>query len=232
MNLKEDDLVLCTVKKIEGTNITVDIPNVGEGSLVFSEVAAGRIRNIRDYVVLNKKIVCKVLKIINNHPHLTLRRVTAKERESVLEKETKEKNLLNMFKAISKNPEKILEIVREKYDLVEFFDNLKENPKKASEFLSKEELTKLEKIISEKKETLKEAKRTIILKSFSEQGLSELKEVLSIKEATIHYLGSSQFSITAIAKDFKEANQILDKIIEEIETKAKSKKMFFELKEK
>ena len=77
----EGDIILCTVEKIEGISVFVTIDKGGTGSIVTSEIAPGRIRNLRDYVVPNKKIVCKVLKVDpNGHVHLSLRRVTAKER--------------------------------------------------------------------------------------------------------------------------------------------------------
>ncbi len=44
--VKEDDIVMCAVKKIEGTAVFVQIENNGEGSIVMSEIAAGSIRNI------------------------------------------------------------------------------------------------------------------------------------------------------------------------------------------
>ena len=91
MEIKEDDVVLCTVKKIQKTTVFVDVEGDGEGSIVMSEIAAGRIRNLREYVTPNKKIVCKVLRFINGHPQLSLRRVTAGERDTVLNRHKKEK---------------------------------------------------------------------------------------------------------------------------------------------
>ena len=84
--MKEEDLVLCTVTKIEGTTVFVNIEGNGQGTIIFPEIAAGRIRNIREYVVPNKKIVCKILQIFEGHPQLSLRRVTSKEKQEVLEK--------------------------------------------------------------------------------------------------------------------------------------------------
>ena len=79
MNLEAGDVVLCTVDRIVGTTVFVNIEGDGEGSIVFSEIAPGRIRNIRDYVVPKKKIVCKVLRISGNRMDLSFRRVTLKE---------------------------------------------------------------------------------------------------------------------------------------------------------
>ena len=105
---KEDDLVLCTVKRVEGANVFVEIDGGTEASLQLSEIAAGRIRNLREYVSLNKRIVCKVLKIINGYIQLSLRRVTGKERDEMLEKEKKRKVLLAMIKTIVKEPSAML----------------------------------------------------------------------------------------------------------------------------
>ena len=59
MALQEDDIVLCTVKRIEKTIVFLDVQENShtiEGTMIFSEVSAGRIRNIRDYIVPNKKL--------------------------------------------------------------------------------------------------------------------------------------------------------------------------------
>ena len=78
MELEEGDVVLCTVERIVGTIVFVRIKGDGEGSITMSEIAPGRIRNLRDYVVPKKKIVCKVLRISpNRNTDLSLRRVTS-----------------------------------------------------------------------------------------------------------------------------------------------------------
>ena len=67
--LEVGDIVLCTVDRIIGTTVFVGIEGNGEGSIVTSEIAPGRIRNLRDYVVPKKKIVCKQTNI--NHISVT-----------------------------------------------------------------------------------------------------------------------------------------------------------------
>ena len=85
-NFEEGDLVLCTVDRIVGTVVFVKIKSKDkeiEGSIVLSEIAPGRIRNLRDYVVPKKKIVCKILRIKGENIELSLRRVSQKERKEV-----------------------------------------------------------------------------------------------------------------------------------------------------
>jgi translation initiation factor 2 alpha subunit (eIF-2alpha) len=231
-NLTEGLLVLCTVKKIEKTTVFIEIDGNGEGSIVLSEIAAGRIRNLRDYVFPNKKIVCKILTIEPDNIQLSLRRVTAKERESILEHNKKEKNILGMLKTVVKEFNETIEKIKEKYDLADFFEEAKESPQILNDFFSKEESEKIYKIISEKIDKVKKVKKIFKLSSNSPSGVKEIKEILDIPQAEIRYFGSSTFSISSEANDFKEANKKLSTILEDIEKKAKQKHLSFSLKEK
>ena len=87
MSLEIGDFVICIVDRIVGTMVFVKIEGEErEGSLILSEVAPGRIRNLRDYVVPKKMIVCKVLRVSNDRIDLSLRRVSPKEKKEVLER--------------------------------------------------------------------------------------------------------------------------------------------------
>lgn len=236
MALKLGDPVLCTVTKIEGTTVFVTIDEESmQGTIVFSEIAAGRIRNIREYAVPNKKIVCKVQKIYPDHIELTFRRVTGSEREAIMEKHKQEQTFKTMLKQVVKSPEAIIATItkiKESYPIQDFLIKAREDIKIIQEFFEKEESALLAKMLTDKKEKAKEAKKTFTLRSDSDSGMNDLKSILNIKDVKISYLGSSQFTISCIGKDFKEANQKLDKALEEIKTSAKDKKAFFELKEK
>lgn len=232
MKLKEEDLVLCTVKSIEGTTIFLDIDGEGQGSLVFSEVSPGRIRNIREFINIGKKIVCKVLRIRGDHVELSLRRVTAKEREQVLDKYTKERTLLAILKPIlGDKTSNVLEKISAKYELAEFLDKAREKPELIQEFVSKTEAPALEKIFSEKREKEKEIKRTVIIKSSSESGLKDIQHVLDTNKADVRYLGSSKFSVIVKDQEFKQANIKIAQIIKEMEEKARARKVAIEIKE-
>ena len=74
--MEEGDLVLCTVKRIIGTTVFVDIEGNGEGTIITAEIAPGRIRNLRDYVSPGRKIVCKILSLKGKQINLSLRRVS------------------------------------------------------------------------------------------------------------------------------------------------------------
>ncbi len=231
--LREGDIVLCTVKKIEGATVFLHIEGGGEGTLLAPEIAAGRIRNMREYVAPNKKIVCKILRVIDKyHVYLSLRRVTAKEREEVEEKYKKEKAFLSILKTAVKEPENILKKIKENYDMADFLEEARENPKIIEKFLSESEAEAVSKLFSEKKEKEKEIRKAISLKTSSEKGIDDIKDILNVDNVQIKYLGSSQFMLSAKAKNFKQAERIISDAIEQIKAKAKSKKAEFEVVEK
>ncbi len=231
MALKENDIIMCTVKKVEGTTVFVEADEGISGSIVFSEIAAGRIRNIREYVHPNKKIVCKILKIYPDHAELSLRRVTGKEREEIQQRYKNQKILENMLKAISSEYEKIISKIKEKYELWDFFNQVREDHSLLEKYLKKIEYDSFVKSLSEKQDKEKIVKKIVILKSDSETGLEDIKEILNIKNVSMHYLGSSQFMIEAKAREYKQAENLVDSAIKRIESKAKEKKAIFELKE-
>ena len=99
MEIEQGDIILCTVDRILGTNVFVKIDGTNkEGTITLSEIAPGRIRNLRDYVVPKKKIACKVLKILGEQIILSLRRVSQKEEKQVKEKYALENSYKNILK--------------------------------------------------------------------------------------------------------------------------------------
>ena len=85
---QDDELVFCTVTKIFHSSVFVVLDEYERSGMVnISEIAPGRIRNIRDYVTQDKKIVCKVLRVDakKGHIDLSLRRVNEMERKRKLE---------------------------------------------------------------------------------------------------------------------------------------------------
>jgi len=80
---EESDYVTCTVTNIQHNSVFVNIHEYDKsGMITISEIAPGRIRNIRDYVVEGKVIVCKILNVNKERGYidLSLRRVTEGQR--------------------------------------------------------------------------------------------------------------------------------------------------------
>ncbi len=235
IKLQEDDVVLCTVKRIQGTTVFLDVfqnGSVVEGTMIFSEVSPGRIRNIREFIAINKKIVCKILRVKPDHVELSLRRVTAGEREQVLEKDRKEKMLLNMLRTVFKESAgAIVEKIKESHEPADFLDEARENPSILKKIAKSPELQQLEKIFAEKRESDKEVEAVITIKSNSPSGIKDIKKALSTKNAVIYYRGSSQFGVSVKAKDFKTANSTLSAVLKEIQEKAKQLNLSMDIKE-
>ena len=144
MELEVGDVVLCTVDRIAGTVVFVKIDRNGEGNIITSEIAPGRIRNLRDYVVPKKKIVCKILRISpNGNINLSLRRVTQKEKKEILEQYKQEKSYKSVLKSIlGEKSEKIIKEIEEKERLFDFLQEAKENSKNLEKIAGKTDAKK------------------------------------------------------------------------------------------
>jgi translation initiation factor 2 alpha subunit (eIF-2alpha) len=227
-DLEESQLVLCTVEKIIGTTVFVKIDSYNlEGTITTSEIAPGRIRNLRDYVVPNKKIVCKVLSIRENSIHLSLRRVKPNERKELLDKIEKE----NSYKAIirtvigKEKAEDLIKNITEEETISEFFEKLKQGSKDMGKYLNKEESEKILKILESKKEKPKEIRQIFKLSSKSSAGINLIKTIIqdscSKTNCSVTYLAAGKFSLSIRGEDFKEINNESQKVLNSIESKAK-----------
>ena len=232
--METGDLVLCTVKTIDGTTVFVKIEDDGEGTIVTSEIAPGRIRNLRDYVIPGKKIVCKILELTKDNANLSLRRVTAKEKKEVMEVHEKEKNSLSILKSIIKEKAEIVaeHIKKSEKSVYDFLQSCKDNPKLLEKYLSKDESEKVCKILLEKKEKHVQVKKEFILKSNFQDGLLKTKKILMPYKENISYIAAGKFVIKIKAENYKKANYEVQKILSDIENQAKKEKLDFEAKEK
>ncbi len=225
------ELVLCTVSNIQGTTVFAKLDKYGKTGVIHtSEIAPGRIRNIRDYVVPNKKIVCKVLRLDQSKGHidLSLRRVSKKDTQEMLKKHKREQVSSKMIDIVLKDKaqsakEKILEKFETINDLLELS---LQNPSALEEFMPKADAAKLAKIVAEKiKPKNVFVKTALKLTSTDPEGVSMIREALNIKEEglKITYLGAPNYMITIEEKDYKQANKKLCAVIEKIEKSLKGK---------
>ena len=230
--MKEEDIVLCTVEQISGTTVFVKIENNGEGTIVVSEIAPGRIRNLRDYVVPGKKIVCKILRVEQNNIILSLRRVGEKERKEVMDRYDKEKSSLSILKSVlgEKAPETAEKIKKKEKSIYEFLQNCKAGKEKLEEYMTKEEAERVCNILQEKKEKQVEVKKEFVLESLKSNGIILIKKILLQYKEKISYLSAGKFSMSIKSLDYKKANQESDKILAEIEKDARKENCKFEIK--
>src|SRR3989304_5335922 len=238
MELEVGDVVICTIDRIVGTVVFVKIHGLEkeiEGSIVMSEIAPGRIRNIRDYVVPKKKIACKVLRIATNgHIDLSLRRVSKKESEEVKKKAENEQSYAKILRGIMKEEaDRAIEKIRENGSLYDFLENAKENSKELENIIGKENANKILDILKAQKKKKSIVKKEINLSSTNPDGVNDIKQVFNgIKNAKIKYISGGRYTLETESDDVKIADSELRKILEEIEKRAKNRKIFFSIKEK
>ncbi|MDP2672508.1 MAG: hypothetical protein Q8O84_01720 [Nanoarchaeota archaeon] len=235
MELEEGDLVLCTVDRIVGTIVFVKIEGEKrEGSIVVSEIAPGRIRNLRDYVVPKKKIVCKVLRISSERVDLSLRRVAQNEKKQIIEEYSQEKSYESILKSIlGDNSKQIIDKIKERESLYSFFEQVKKSPDFLTKLVGEENSKRIIQIISKQKTKKLIIKKEFRLTSAKSNGLELIKELLgNIGHVEINYLAAGNFSLKTQSEDPKKEEKKLRIILENIEKKAKEKGMEFSIKEK
>jgi translation initiation factor 2 alpha subunit (eIF-2alpha) len=225
MELEQGDVVLCTVDRIAGTTVFVNIEGNGEGRIVLSEIAPGRIRNLRDYVVPKKTIVCKILKVSGNDIELSLRRVKEKEKKEVMEQHKIEKSYTSVFKTILKDKAKnLIETIKKEKKLFDFVEEIKEDPKKLEKLIGKEDSKKILEILNAQKQKTVILKKEIKIQSEEPDGLKKIKEIFSeIKGIEASYLGSGKYSLKTEGRDLKKADQKIQENIEMLEKLGKNR---------
>lgn len=240
-----DDVIIGTVDRTIGTSVFVKLDEYGnkEGVISFSEVAPGRIRNIRDYVKPGQKIACKVLRVDveKGHMDLSLRRVSAKEKKQVMENYQKEKEIFAVMDIIVKDKKRAGEIItklKHKTDFIELCSNVEANAESCLSLLSesgfgKDEMQRFIDIIKEKVRVKKAVARAkFSLSSESGDGIEKIKKLLAELEnkgLDISYLSSPHYMMTAEDKDYKEANRRLRTALDMLNARAKGYECKFEV---
>ena len=229
--LEVGDIVLCTVDRIIGTTVFVSIDRNGEGSIVMSEIAPGRIRNIRDYVVPKKTIVCKVLRISGDRIELSLRRVTQKEQKEIKEQYKQERSYKNILKSVlGDKAEETTKKILEKEKIYDFLQRAKEDSKELEQTLGKEDAKKILEILNTQKQKKAIIKKEISLTTKESNGLTRIKDLLSdIQDIGVKYIAAGRYSLKTESKDIKTADQNLTKTLEELEKKARKQKIEFSI---
>lgn len=224
---EESDLVLCTVTSVQFHSVFVDIDEYGKGGMIhISEIAPGRIRNIRDYVKEGKKIVCKVLRINEEKGYidLSLRRVNESERRRKIDGIKRQQNAEKIIEIaagkLGMKTEQLYEEVSSKIkeynSLYEFFEAAVKDDKLLEKFgIDKKYTDALDETV---KQRIKPSEVEIIGKlritTFAPDGIGIIKESLkraqeAAKNISINYLGSGLFRLMVKAPDYKEAEKLI-----------------------
>jgi translation initiation factor 2 alpha subunit (eIF-2alpha) len=232
--MEEGDLALCKVEKVTNTITFVNLPDGKEGTIVSSEIASGRIKLMRQYVVPNKQIVCKVLRIDGDHIHLSLRRVNSKERKEVMSAYKQSQAIHIAFKQILGNKEDEIKekILKDYKDLNDFAYHAKTDESLVEKYIPKENRTAIKKILEKKKKNT-ELKQNIKIKCLRDDGVQKIKELFIFENPnfSINYISAGNFRLKLIVQDFKEGKKIMTETIENLEKKAKELEIDFHASE-
>lgn len=221
------DVVICTVDKILYHSVFVRIDeyeNV-DGMIHISEIAPGRIRNLRDYVIEGKKIVVKVLDINKQGQiDLSLRRVPLNVRIAKLNEYKQEEKAEKLVELIGKDfkidlkkfYETIGKDIVERYGgIYPFFQAVAAGGRKViDEFKPEAKFSgALYNVVKEKiKAPEVTVDGTLVLRSYSISGLDDLKNILGkLIESNIdvHYLGAPNYKLTVVSSNYKKAESVL-----------------------
>jgi translation initiation factor 2 subunit 1 len=232
------ELVLCTVDRITPFAAWCKLDEYEcEGMIHVSEVSGKWVHDIREFVKPKKQYVAKVVKVDyqKNVVNLSLKRVSVSD----------EKQKLNSFRR-SQRAEKMLELAGKELgkNLVQTYEEVGfllqdkfgelyvafEEAKESKENLLKKGVSKqwadaiadiVEKNFQEKEIIIK---ADLELKSYEEDGIKKIKEILKDIEkktgATIKYISAPKYRIEVIAKDPKTTEKKLvhelDKVVQEM----------------
>lgn len=213
-----NEIVKCIVTKIYGNTVFVNVDEYKkEGILTISEVAPGRIRNLREYVVKNKTIICKVLRVdkINKRIDVSLRRVpiiVMKDKLEIIKKEEFSERVYKMIGEklnLSKDElfEKTYEEIFDEFDTIySALENIMMDNSKISIFkkLTSNQKDIFVEIINEKiKPEIFIFKKKFYLQTTALDGVDKIKEVIEetleeikIKDIKIIYLAAGKFEAT------------------------------------
>ncbi|MBU0758631.1 MAG: S1 RNA-binding domain-containing protein [Nanoarchaeota archaeon] len=241
---EESELVICTVSKIQFHSVFVNIDEYGiSGMIHISEIAPGRIRNIRDYVKEGKVVVCKVLRIHEDKGHvdLSLRRVTDTQRRLKVNEMKHEKMAESIIEVVAKSEkipsEKLYNLIMSKikkeYEFVfEIFEDVVENDVKLVSYgIDKSLAEKLEEIVRQRiKPKEVEISGTVEITSYDGKGVEIVRNALLEAQKTegliIRYLGGGKYKFLVKSTDYKLAEAQLDKATSIVTELIKKKKGF------
>lgn len=226
------DFVVCTVKEVVdfGAYTTLEEYDGKEGFIHISEVKAGWVKYVRDYVREGQKIVCKVLKVdpTRRHIDLSLKDVNEHQKRAKIQdwkNEQKASKWLQFVDEETKNKEDDSANLRiklyENYgSLYSAFEEAALNGEETfSDLKLKKNITKS--ILRIAKENIKVPSVDIAgfvdLKCYLPDGIEVIKQALmAAYEAKkdgvnieITYTGAPRYRIKVIAPDYKTAESVL-----------------------
>ncbi len=243
---QEEELVLCTITSVQYSSVFCALDEYGKtGMIHISEVAPGRIRNIRDFVREGKKVVCKVLRINpeKGHIDLSLRRVNENQKRQKLnqikQEQLAEKIIEHAAKQHLKKPEDIYaalakELIPKYGGIFPAFEEVAQDTLDLSKIVDKKIAADIATAI---KQRITPSEVTIDgdlqLLSYAPNGIELVKEALhhaqdTVGKPVIRYKGAGTYHVSVTADDYKSAEKLLKTAVDAALESAKAHKMYAE----
>ncbi|MFT4343119.1 MAG: translation initiation factor IF-2 subunit alpha [Candidatus Woesearchaeota archaeon] len=231
---EEGELVLSTITAVQPNSVFVKLDEYGKSGMIhISEIAAGRIRNIRDFVKEGKKVVCVVLRINleRGHIDLSLRRVNDSQRKKKVEYikliQKSEKIIeyvaqQNKLKTIEYY-KIILEKIKADYtDLVSFFNDVVNEGVSAQSY-DIPHADQLEEVIKQRiKPPEVHIEGEFTISCYENDGVEVIKEAFKpVEKSNVHstYKGAGKYYVSFKAPSYKEAESVFEPLIKEVTDK-------------
>jgi len=244
---EEGELVVGTITKVQGFGAFVSLdeyPNK-EGFIHISEIATGWVKRIRNFVREKQKVVCKVVHVdeAKKHIDLSLKKVNDHQRREKIQDWKNAQKATKLFEMVAQELGKTVEqcykefgdSLTKKYGTMyaafeecAYDPNTLKNDGFSGDWLKKfEEVAKGSITVP-----FVEIKGMLCLTSYLPDGITHIKEALSIAEKSefddvtidIKYIGAPRYMMKVKAPDYKIAESQMKKAVERAESYMKKTK--------
>jgi translation initiation factor 2 subunit 1 len=235
------DLVIATIGNVTDYGAYAKLDEYNKrGLLHVSEIASSWIRNIRDFVRENQKMVLKVLRVDpeKGHVDLSLRRVTKREKIEKIKSWKKDRKAEALLRGVAEKVglpveevyQKAGNLIEEKYGLYEGFEKV---VKEGIEVLTKlgvpEDIAKAFAQVSEERIRVKlvKVKGTLEIRSMKPNGVKciqdafiNAKKAEKTRDAEVKFyvIATPRYSVEVSAENYKRAEEVLQKVSQNVVT--------------
>jgi translation initiation factor 2 subunit 1 len=235
------DLVVATIENVMDYGAYANLDEYNRrGFLHISEISSARIRNVRDFVRENQKMVLKVLRVDveKGHIDLSLRRVTKRERIEKIKSWKKDRKGEVLLRAVAEKVglpihevyQKAGAVLEEKYGLYEGFEKvLKDGTEALTKLDIPEDIAKAFAQVAEERIRIKMVKvrGTLEVRCMKPNGVKciqdafiDAKKSQKAKDAKIEFyvIAAPRYSVEVSADNWKRAEELIEKVSQSVVT--------------
>jgi len=244
---EEGELVVGTITKVQGFGAFVSLdeyPNK-EGFIHISEIATGWVKRIRNFVREKQKVVCKVVHVdeAKKHIDLSLKKVNDHQRREKIQDWKNAQKATKLFEMVAQELGKTVEqcykefgdaLVKKYGTMYAAFEECAYDPNTLkNDGFTGDWLKKFEEVAKGSITVpFVEIKGMLCLTSYLPDGITHIKEALSIAEKSefddvtidIKYIGAPRYMVKVKAPDYKVAESQMKKAVERAEAYMKKTK--------